>query len=112
MLSANIYKDGKQVFPSYIVKEIDGVKVGIFGITTPETEFKTHPDNIVGYEFKDMIANAEKSVKDLKEKEEVDVVVMLAHLGLYEGDYTSDKVAEAVDGIDVIPGRTQPYFAS
>ena len=27
---------------------------------------------------------------------------MLAHLGLYEGDYTSDKVAEAVDGIDVI----------
>lgn len=102
MLSANIYKDGKQVFPSYIVKEIDGVKVGIFGITTPETEFKTHPDNIVGYEFKDMIANAEKSVKDLKEKEDVDVVVMLAHLGLYEGDYTSDKVAEAVDGIDVI----------
>lgn len=42
MLSANIYKDGKQVFPSYIVKEIGGLKVGVFGISTPETAFKTH----------------------------------------------------------------------
>lgn len=102
MLSANVYKDGKQVFPSYIVKEVNGVKVGIFGVTTPETMFKTHPDNIVGCEFKDMIETSKKAVKDLKEKEKVDVVVMLAHLGLYEGDYTSDKVAQAVEGIDVI----------
>lgn len=102
MLSANIYKDGKQVFPSYIVKEIGGLKVGVFGISTPETAFKTHPDNIVGYEFKDMIENAKKSVKELRETEKVDVVVMLSHLGLYEGDYTSDKVAQAVEGIDVI----------
>lgn len=102
MVSANIYKDGKQIFPSYVVKNIGDLKVGIFGITTPETSFKTHPNNIKGYEFADMIANASKSVKDLREKEKVDVVIMLAHLGLYEGNYTSDKVAEAVDGIDVI----------
>jgi len=102
MVSANVYKAGKQVFPSYVVKTVGDLKVGIFGVTTPETSFKTHPDNIKGYEFADMIANASKSVKDLKEKEGVDVVIMLAHLGLYEGDYTSDKVAEAVDGIDVI----------
>lgn len=102
MVSANVYKGGTQVFPSYVVKNVGDLKVGIFGITTPETLFKTHPNNIKGYEFADMIANASKSVKDLKEKENVDVVIMLAHLGLYEGDYTSDKVAEAVDGIDLI----------
>ncbi|MGB5822983.1 MAG: 5'-nucleotidase C-terminal domain-containing protein [Proteocatella sp.] len=102
MLAANIYKDGKQVFPSYIVKEIGGLKVGVFGISTPETTFKTHPDNVVGYEFRDIIANAQKTVKELRETEKVDVVVMLSHLGLYEGDYTSDKVASAVEGIDVI----------
>lgn len=102
MLAANIYKDGKQVFPSYIVKEIGGLKVGVFGISTPETTFKTHPDNVVGFEFRDIVANAEKTVKELRENEKVDVVVMLSHLGLYEGNYTSDKVASAVEGIDVI----------
>lgn len=102
MLAANVYKDGKQVFPSYIVKEIGGLKVGVFGISTPETSYKTHPDNIVGYEFGDIVTNAQKTVKELRENENVDVVVMLSHLGLYEGDYTSDKVASAVEGIDVI----------
>lgn len=102
VLAANVFKGKEQALSSYMVKEIDGVKVGIFGMATQETAFKSHPDNTVGYSFTDMIEAAKKSVKDLKEKEQVDVVIMLAHLGLYEGDYTSDLVAKAVEGIDVI----------
>lgn len=94
--------DGKAALESYIVKEVDGVKVGIFGMATEETAFKTHPNNVAGYKFTDMIAAAEKNVKTLREKEGVDVVIMVAHLGLDEGDYTSDLVAKAVEGIDVI----------
>jgi 5'-nucleotidase len=102
VLSANILKDSQQVFDSYIIKEIDGVKVGIFGLSTPETAFKTHPDNVKGYVFEDIVASAEKTVKILKEVEKVDAIVALTHLGLDEGDYTSDIIAKQVAGIDVM----------
>lgn len=103
VLAANL-KDaqGNNAVDTYMVKEFDGVKVGVFGMATEETAFKTHPDNVVGYTFTDMIAEAKEAVKVLREKEGVDVVVMLSHLGLDEGDYTSDLVAQAVEGIDVI----------
>ncbi|WP_172674863.1 bifunctional metallophosphatase/5'-nucleotidase [Cellulosilyticum ruminicola] len=103
VLASNLVTDdGKAVLESYIVKEVDDVKVGIFGMATEETAFKTHPDNIKGYKFTDMIAAAQKNVKILREKKGVDVVIMVGHLGLDEGDYTSDLVAKAVEGIDVI----------
>ena len=102
MLAANLYQGDKQALDAYIIKEVDGVKVGIFGMATEETAFKSHPNNTVGYEFTDMIEAAQKTVTELKTKEEVDVVIMVAHLGLDEGDYTSDLVANAVDGIDLI----------
>ncbi len=102
VLAANVYKGEDQALEPYIVKEVDDLKVGIFGMATEETAFKSHPNNTVGYEFTDMIQAAEETVNILKEKEQVDVIIMVAHLGLYEGAYTSDLVAKAVDGIDVI----------
>ena len=48
VISANVLKGDKQVVEPYIVKEFEGVKVGVFGMSTPETAFKTHPDNVVG----------------------------------------------------------------
>ncbi|MDO5062732.1 MAG: 5'-nucleotidase C-terminal domain-containing protein [Peptostreptococcaceae bacterium] len=102
MLSNNVMKDGKLVFKPYIVKEVKGLKVGIFGISTPETAFKTHPENVVGYEFSDMVKASKDSVDKLRNVEKVDIVIALAHLGLYEGDYTSDIIAKNVPGIDLI----------
>lgn len=103
VIASNFVKDnGEAVVDAYIIKEFDGVKVGVFGMATEETAFKTHPNNIKGYGFTDMIAAAQKQVDILRHKENVDVVIMLAHLGLDEGDYTSDLVAKAVEGIDVI----------
>ena len=101
MIAANVAKDGKQVFDSYIIKEVAGAKVGIFGIATPETAFKTHPDNVKGYVFEDIVASAQKAVDALK-AQNVDVIIMLGHLGLYEGEDTSDLVAKGVEGIDLI----------
>lgn len=101
-IAANFYQDGKPVLETYIVKEFEGVKVGIFGMATEETAFKSHSKNTEGYTFEDMIASAKEQVNILKEQENVDIVIMLAHLGLDEGDYTSDLVAKAVDGIDLI----------
>ena len=102
VIAANILKNGEAAFEAYMIKDFDDVKVGIFGIATPETAYKTHPNNVIGYDFTDITVAAQETVTILKEVEEVDVVIMLAHLGLDEGDHTSDNVANAVEGIDVI----------
>ena len=71
IISANVTKDGDVVFPAYIVKTFGDVKVGVFGLTTPETAYKTHPDNVIGYTFEDIITSAQSAVDTLKEVEEV-----------------------------------------
>ncbi len=104
ILGANIVKeaDGTSVFDPYVIKEFDGFKVGIFGLGTEETKFKSHPKNTEGIKFENPVAVAENMVKELKEQE-VDVIIALVHLGI-EGtmETTSKEVAEKVQGIDLI----------
>ncbi|WP_080831995.1 S-layer homology domain-containing protein [Cohnella massiliensis] len=82
---------------SSIVKEVGGERIGIFGLTTPDTVSLSSPgDTIV---FEDYKASAETAVAKLKEAG-VDKIVVLSHLG-----YTEDeKLARQVSGIDVIVG--------
>ncbi|HBD64997.1 MAG TPA: multifunctional 2',3'-cyclic-nucleotide 2'-phosphodiesterase/5'-nucleotidase/3'-nucleotidase [Clostridiales bacterium] len=102
MLSANILDEkGKTLFTPYVIKEVGGVKVGIFGLSTPETAYKTSPANVVGLTFEDPVKTSEKMVAELKDK--TDVIIALVHLGLDESsEITSKKLAEKVKGIDVI----------
>lgn len=101
IISANIETDkGTHFLPGFIIKEVDGVKVGIFGLTTPETAFKTHPKNVDGLTFENPIERAQDMVNTLRDH--VDVLICIGHLGEDEGSiYTSKKVIEAVDGIDL-----------
>ena len=102
MLSANILNEkGEYVFTPYVIKEVGGVKIGIFGLTTPETAYKTSPTNVEGLTFADSIEVSKKMVEELKDK--TDVIIALAHIGLDESSVvTSKAIAEAVEGIDVI----------
>ena len=102
MISANVLNDkGEHMFTPYVIKEVDGVKIGIFGLTTPETAYKTSPANVVGVDFEDPIETSKKMVAELKDK--VDIIIALAHIGLDESSVvTSKDIAENVDGIDVI----------
>ncbi len=102
ILAANIKREDESPFlEAYIIKEVAGVKVAIFGLATPETTFKTHPKNVEGLVFEDPVKAARVMVEQLQDK--TDVIIALSHLGLDESsEYTSDKVAEAVPGIDLI----------
>lgn len=102
LLSSNIKKaDGKTLLMASTIKEIGGLKVGIFALSTPETAYMTHPNNVKGLTFADPVAEAKAQVAALQDK--TDVIVCLSHLGLNDGsEFTSKKVAEAVPGIDVI----------
>ncbi len=98
-LAANIQHNGKYPFTRYIIKEENGTRIAIVGITTPETLWKTHPNNVKGYTFTSPIATMQELMPTLKKK--ADIIIVLAHLG-QEGDYSSDALARTVSGIDLI----------
>lgn len=103
IISANIQydSDDSDMFEPYIIYEFEGVKIGFFGLTSPETVYKTHPDNVIGLNFLDPIAQATAMVAELEPL--VDVIVLIAHVGLDAStSITTEDIALAVDGIDVI----------
>lgn len=103
ILAANIIKNtGTNDFKGQTIIDVDGVKVGVFGIATEETKVKSNPKNTEGITFLNPVEVARAQVKSLKDQG-VDVVVMLAHVGIDDATVvkTSD-IAKAVDGIDVI----------
>lgn len=102
MLSANLtYYNGNEIFKPYEIIDMNGVKIGIFGLCTPETAYKTSPSNVEGVKFNDPIEVSKKIVNELDDK--TDVIIGLAHIGLDESSVmTSKEIAEKVNGIDVI----------
>lgn len=104
-LAANVTSGGKNAFDKYMIKTIDDVKVGIFGLSTPETAYKTNPKNVVGLDFgtkESVIATAQAMVTELEEKG-CDVIIALTHLGVDEtSDIKSTDIANEVPGIDLI----------
>ncbi len=85
-----------------IIKEINGEKVGIFGLTTAETKDISSPGSIA---FENYIAEAEKAVKAFEDKG-VNKIIALTHIGYDDNPaYDNDlMLAKSVAGIDVIVG--------
>ncbi|MGY0691393.1 5'-nucleotidase C-terminal domain-containing protein [Virgibacillus sp. FSP13] len=84
-----------------IIKNVDGERVGIFALTTEETENISSPLNVT---FDDYVATAEKMVTEFEAKG-VDKIVAVTHIGYNDNPDSNDiNLAKAVDGIDVILG--------
>jgi 2',3'-cyclic-nucleotide 2'-phosphodiesterase/3'-nucleotidase len=116
-LSANTYDIGKGQthYKPYIVKELEGVRVGILGLTTPGVPTWENPPNYLGLDFRDPLLEAKKWVSVLRGKERVDVVVIAMHMGLEEDLRTGEinpgqvknenraiAIAKQVPGVDLI----------
>ena len=104
ILCANVYgEDGTPIFDAnYTYTTKSGVKVGFFGMETPETQTKANPALIKGLKFDtDLKAVAEKQLEALKDD---DVVIALSHLGVDDSSkpYTSYDLYNAAKGIDFI----------
>jgi 2',3'-cyclic-nucleotide 2'-phosphodiesterase/3'-nucleotidase len=108
-VSANILTDkGMEYIYPYSIVEREGVRVGVFGLTTPFTGASQPPQNISGLKFGDLTEYAKKVVEMLK-KEKVDLIVGLVHAGLGEENSKEQmlenacyQIAENVKGIDVM----------
>lgn len=101
ILAANIYnkKDGSNFTTPYVIKNVNGVKVGILGLTVP-TVRTWDASKVTSLEFKHMAEEAKKYVQIMKNKEKADVIIISAHAGLEsrheeDGSDMAKMVAEA-----------------
>ena len=97
--------DGTTVFPANKIYETAIGKVGVFGLDTPETMTKTHPDKVKGIAFaqgEELFAVAAAQVAEL-EAAGCDLIVCLGHLG-QDDESTGNRsidLLEKVTGIDL-----------
>ncbi len=114
-LASNVvYKNtGEYVFEPYTVVEFDDMSVGIFGLATPETLFKSEASNVADIDILDPTETATKMVDEL-ESQNVDFIVATTHLGVDDStkeEWQSTYVAENVNGIDVmVDGHSHTYM--
>lgn len=118
MLSANIinHLEGNLTFVANKIFDMpNGMKVGVFGLTTPETMTKAHPDKVRGIDFlqgEALYEAAQKQVEELKAAG-ADIVILLSHLGSDDesAPNRSLDVLENVTGIDLlIDGHSHSLF--
>jgi 2',3'-cyclic-nucleotide 2'-phosphodiesterase/3'-nucleotidase len=116
-LSANTYRKGttQTYHTPYLVKVVNGVRVGILGLTTGGIPSWENPENYAGLEFREPLAEAKKWVAVLRAKERSDVVIVAMHMGL-EADLRTGiptpgqvpnenaaiAIASQVPGVDLI----------
>lgn len=116
-LSANTYNKGTSTthYQPYIVKDVEGVRVGVLGLTTPGIPNWENVPNYAGLEFKETVSEAKKWVAILRDKEKVDVVAITMHMGIEEdlrtgitnpsqvpNENAAIAIARQVPGVDVI----------
>ena len=91
----------------YVVFERKGLRIGVFGLGA-RLEGLVQADKCEGVIWSDPVEAARKTVRQLREDEQCDVVICLSHLGILQGGddaegYDNDLVAKTA-GIDLILG--------
>lgn len=107
-ISANIIDKttGLAEYKENIIFETVNGKIGIFGLTTPETLTKANPNNVASLNFlagEEMYKVAQEQVDELKVAG-ADYIICVAHLGIDAGSAPnrSTDVLDKVTGIDLM----------
>lgn len=119
-LSANTYNtqvkgDPANYHTPYIIKEVNGVRVGVLGLTTPGIPNWENVPNYAGLEFRETVSEAKKWVGILRGAGKADLVVITMHMGIEEdlrtgipspsqvpNENAAVAIARQVPGVDVI----------
>ena len=106
VLCADVFNaDGTPIFDAnctYTTKS--GVKIGFFGMETPETQTKANPALIKGLTFATDDAFTKAAADQVKALKDDDIVICVSHLGVdaESKPYRSTDLYAAVKGIDFI----------
>lgn len=113
VLCADVFDDGKTILtPHDVYTSASGVKIGFFGMETPETLSKIMPGLVTQFHFAsntngktELYDVAQGEINALKD-EGSDLVIGIFHLGLYDESapdgHRSIDVYKATSGIDFI----------
>lgn len=100
VLAANLQdSDGDLVTQPYLVKDFNGTRVGVIGLTYPKTPSTTAAKNVAELRFQPPAEVARHYLEELRQQG-VDVIIALTHLGLG----ADIELAKQVPEIDVIVG--------
>ena len=122
VICADVFLDetGETIYdPTAVIETESGLKLGFFGMETPETATKVNPGLIQEISFStfdDLYASAQIAVDALREQE-VDLVIGVVHLGVDDesaaNGYRSLDLYENVNGVDfLIDGHSHTVMTS
>ena len=106
VVCADVYQEetGETIFdPTALIETKGGLKLGFFGLETPETAAKVNPPMIKDVSFAsfdDLYASAQIAVESLK-KQEADLIIGLTHLGV--DDESAENGYRSLDLYDKVP---------
>jgi len=99
-LSSNIFDEAseKLLFQPYLIKEINGLRIGIFSLLSPDLFLGQSDPRRKGIILRPPVEVAQNMAKELQRK--TDLIILLSHLG-YQKDV---ELAQTVTGIHLIVG--------
>jgi 5'-nucleotidase / UDP-sugar diphosphatase len=99
-LSSNLLDEasGKTLFQSSVIKEVKGLRIGMFSLFSPDLFTNPSDPRKTGLNIRPPIETAQAMIKELKPK--TDLIILLSHLG-----YGKDvELARTLQGIHIILG--------
>lgn len=98
MIAANMLdlETGEPLYEPYLIKEINGVRMGIIGFTEPEIGTRQPPHLSEGLSFQAEEV-LQPLIDELREEQNVDVVVLTTHIGLPK----AVALADSLEGVDI-----------
>ncbi len=99
-LSTNVIDEatGRPLFQTHLLKEVAGLRIGIFSLLSPEAFQNPYDPRRRGLQLRAPTETAQAMIKELQPK--TDLIVLLSHLG-YPRDV---ELAQTVSGIHFIIG--------
>lgn len=99
LIASNIVDEytNKLIFDPYIIKIIDGIKIGVIGYTDPDVVERQPPSYSKGliYRGKDVL---QPLINRMKNDDKVDIVILLTHIGLPK----AVNLAKELHNVDIL----------
>lgn len=90
----------ENLFPSYMVKEIDGIRLGFVGINDPQVPVRQNPIFSKGIHFTEVDDRVKTLIDQIKVEEKINVMLLITHIGIYKQvTLANSPIAENVDYI-------------
>lgn len=99
-ITANWLYNEKTYDHAYVIKDMNGIKLALFGLVTDYIPHWEQKENIAHSSFLPVIETARRLVSEIREKENPDYVICMYHGG-FERDLKSGKPTEDLTGENV-----------